>query len=306
MIVRKHLSLKKVIYGLWKPLMTIVVLSTAVAVAHDYFGNKSIEAPTTPAGILGTALAILLGFRNNSAYDRWWEARRLWGAFVNDSRTFARQTLTFLSLKHNKNGNETELRLFQKELIYRQIAFVYATAHHLRKQDPFESLKAFLTSTEIDGLRKEQNVPNAILQKQAKRIQEMQEVGYIEDFRHMQMDTKLSALCDSLGGCERIKNTVFPRQYSYYTTAFVWVFLLFLPFALVKELGYLTIPAAFLIAFIFFVLSIVGGNIENPFENNVSDTPMTALSRTIEINLRQQLGETNLPEPVKPIGGYLY
>lgn len=164
----------------------------------------------------------------------------------------------------------------------------------------------FLSADEVAGLQNQQNVPNAILQTQAKRLQEIHEIGYVEDFRHMQMDTRMSILCDTLGGCERIKNTVFPRQYSYYTGVFVWIFLLFLPFSLVKELGYLAIPAIFAIAFIFFVLVRVGNNIENPFENTLNDIPISAISRTIEINLRQQLGESELPPPILPVDGYLF
>jgi putative membrane protein len=306
MIVRKHLALDKIVYYLWKPMSIVTSITIVVSVGYTSFGCKQLAIPILPIGILGTALAILLGFRNNSAYDRWWEGRRLWGAFVNDSRSFARQVLTFLTLKNHKNGTETELKALQKELVYRQIAFIYAAAHHLRKQTPSESLKPFLSAEELASLHTQQNVPNAILQNQAKRLQEIQESGYVEDFRHMQMDTKLSALCDSLGGCERIKNTIFPRQYSYYTNVFVWVFLLFLPFSLVQDLGYLNIPATFTISFIFFVLMRVGSNIENPFENSINDTPMSALSRTIEINLRQQLGETELPPPIQAIDGYLY
>lgn len=306
MIVRKHLALNKIVYYLWKSMTIIFIVTSMVSVGYCYYGCKQLAVPILPVGILGTALAILLGFRNNSAYDRWWEARRLWGAFVNDSRSVTRQVLTFLTLKHHKEGTETELKALQKELVYRQIAFIYATAHHLRKQNPFESLKLFLAAEEIAGLQNQQNIPNAILQKQARRLQEINETGYIEDFRHMQIDTRLSTLCDTLGGCERIKNTVFPRQYSYYTSVFVWVFLLLLPFSMVNELGYLTIPATFIIAFIFFVLARVGNNIENPFENTINDVPVTALSRTIEINLRQQLGETNLPEPIQATDGYLF
>lgn len=306
MIVRKHLAFNKIVYYLWKPMSVITGITLIVAIGYSHYELEELAIPPLPIGILGTALAILIGFRNNSAYDRWWEARRLWGVFVNESRTVARQTLTFLTLKHNKNGSEAELKSLQKELIYRQIAFIHATAHHLRKQNPFESLKLFLSADELAALQNQQNVPNAILQTQAKRLQEINETGYIEDFRHMQMDARFSNLCDTLGGCERIKNTVFPRQYSYYTGVFVWIFLMFLPFSLVKEFGYLSIPAIFAIAFIFFVLVRVGNNIENPFENTLNDIPISAISRTIEINLRQQLGETELPPAIQPVDGYLF
>jgi ion channel-forming bestrophin family protein len=306
MIVRKYLSVRKIIYFTWKKVAYIALISTGVAIAHNYYHQTHLQVPIAAFGILGTALAILLGFRNNSAYDRWWEARRLWGTVINESRSLSRQYSTFFTMQHSKDGNEAELKSMIKEMTYRQIAFAYALSKHLRKNDVLKDLDPFLNAEEIEGLRKEKNIPNALIQKQAARLTYANKKGYIEDFRHMQIDTRMNSLCDALGGCERIKNTVFPRQYSFYTSVFTWIFITLLPFVIVPDLSYMTVPFSIIIGFIFFVLESIGYYIENPFENSINDIPMTSISRTIEINLRQQLGETELPEPVQPVEGFLY
>lgn len=304
MIVRRVLSIRRIFHYTWKQVLLMLVNATIAAWLWGYHDHIYLQVSALPITILGGALAILLSFRNNSAYERWWEARRLWGAVVNDSRALARQVLTFFGMP--AEGNVAQRGSMQKELVYRQIAFAHALRLHLRKQEFTEELRPFLKLEELEKLKNEQNVPNALLQQQAAGLQEAVQAGYIDDFRHMQIDSRLNALGDSLGGCERIKNTVFPRQYSAYATVFTWVFLILLPYGLVKELGWLTVPAAVTIGFLFLVLQSVGDYIENPFENTINDIPMTAISRTIEINLRQALGETHLPPPVQPVDGFLY
>ncbi|MBC8044311.1 MAG: hypothetical protein IAF08_12810 [Rhizobacter sp.] len=302
MIVRQKLSLKIVVQLTWKRVLFLAVYASVIVFLYQSEDQWYLALPPLPATVMGTALGILLGFRNNSAYNRWWEARTLWGRVVNESRTFARQIISFVS-----TGVKTaELRAVHTELVYRQIAFAHALRCHLRKQPPLEDLKPFLDASELEGLQQEQNVPNALLQRQSVRLQELHVAGCLDDFRQMKLDERLTSLCDAQGGCERIKNTVFPRQYSRYTVAFVWIFIMYLPFALIKDLGYLAVPASVIVSFVFLVLSSLAGAIENPFENTINDTPMTALSRTIEINLRQQLGETALPPAIQPVDGFLY
>ena len=306
MIVRKHLDARIILRIGWKRVFMLVLISTVVSVVYYYYGNKDIAIDSLPASILGVALAFLIGFRVNSAYERWWEGRKLWGAIVNDSRSVCRQAITFMSITHSPSGNENELTAEKKKFLYRQIAFVYAVKNHLRKLDVINDVKPFLGEDELNALQGQQNIPAAILQLHARHLEELLDDGYIEDFRHMQIDVRLSALTDSLGGCERIKNTVFPRQYSYYTTYFVAIYSYLLPFILVSNSGWFTIPFTVLIGFIFFALDSIARGIENPFENTFNDTPMSAICRTIEINIRQMLGEKDLPKPVEPVNGFLY
>lgn len=305
MIVRKHLDPKVVIQRTWRRVTMLLLVSAAVALLNWWQGKHIVSFSVVPASILGVAISFLVGFRVNSAYERWWEARKLWGAIVNDSRSFARQATTFLSLRHNPNGSEAEAQALARELVYRQIAFAYATKNSLRKLEVLPELAPFLPPEEIQSLSNEKNIPVALLHRQAQRLRHIHESGYIEDFRHMQMDAKLSTLNDSLGGCERIKNTVFPRQYSDYSTLFVIIYTFLLPFTLVKEMGFLVIPATVVIGFIFYALDAIASGIDNPFNNTLNDTPLNSICRTIEINLRQMLGEEDLPPPVEPVNGFL-
>jgi putative membrane protein len=307
MIVRPTLDPKVVFRIGWKRMATLFILSAIAVVLNRHFGFDHIKIDTMPATVLGTALSILTSFRVNSAYDRWWEARRLWGAIVNDSRTMARQITTFLSYQDiNKKENRQQHDAYVKEMVYRQIAFVYALKNHLRRLDVLPDIKEFISAEESAFLKTQQNIPNALLQKQAETLQDVQEKGFIDSFRHVQMETKLSTLCDSMGGCERIKNTIFPRQYSVYSSLFIKIYSYFLPFVLVKNSGWMTIPVTMIIGFIFFAMDTIARGIENPFENSLNDTPMSALCRTIEINLKQQLGETELPPAIQPVNGFLF
>lgn len=307
MIVRKTLDPVIVFQNSWRRVLSLAVVATVVTWSWS-LGYDHITVDSLPATVLGIALSILVGFRVNSAYDRWWEGRRLWGAITNDSRTMARQLTTFLWYRNRLKAGATcdERDAYVREMVYRQIAFAYALKNHLRRLDPWEEIKEFLSEKEFENLKLQKHVPNALLQNQAVCLQEIDEKEFVTDFRHVQLETKLSALCDSMGGCERIKNTVFPRQYSVYSTLFINVYTHLLPFVFVSKTGWVTIPITLVIGFIFFALDKIATNIENPFENTINDTPMSAICRTIEINLRQQLGETNLPDPVQPVDGFLF
>lgn len=305
MIIRKHLDPKIVLKVGWKRVLSLGLAATLVVFVKRYLWLE-IEIDTLPASILGVAIAFLIGFRVNSAYERWWEARKIWGSITNDSRSLARQAMTFLSPVHRNGSDSAEILRMQHIILRRQIAFCYALKNSLRKQDVFAEIQPFVSAEELEWLRTQKNVPNALLINQGKTLQLAHEIGFIEDFRHMQMDYKVSGLADSMGACERIKNTVFPRQYSYYSTVFVKVYTYLLPFVLVNGSGWITVPFTIIIGFIFFALDTIAGGIENPFENSVNDTPMSAITRNIEINLLQMMGETELPEPVQPKNGFLF
>jgi putative membrane protein len=207
-----------------------------------------------------------------------------------------------------KSGDITEESIVEekRKFVYRQIAFVYALKNHLRKQDNLDELKPFLDSTEFNYLTEQKNVPNAMLFLHARHLQQAVAKGLMEDLHHLQIDGRINELCNAMGGCERIKNTVFPRQYSYYASMFIAIYSCFLPFILVGQSGWITIPFTVLIGFIFFALDSIAKGIENPFENSFNDTPMTSICRTIEINLRQMLDEKEIPAPVQPVNGFLY
>lgn len=286
-------------------------LFLALIVTFEYylFGSSFLPNMTAAVSILGISLSFLLSFRNSAAYDRWWEARRIWGDLMNETRTFAAQILTLIDIKFDKEGklNVEELKILQKEILYRQMAFNYALTFHLRRQPhKIDTLKSFLPENEFLMLKNIQNIPNFLLLQQSKALQNVYNLGYTEDFRHIQFDNRIALFFGVMGRCERIKNTIFPRQYSYYSEIALWIFLTLLPWALIKELGYFTPFISLIISFFFVILGYVGNNIEKPFANSVNDIPITQLSRQMEIDLKEMLGEDNLPQPIKPVKGYLY
>jgi ion channel-forming bestrophin family protein len=195
---------------------------------------------------------------------------------------------------------------FEKETVYATMAFAHALRCHLRRQDPFPEIAPFLPAETLESLRGEQNVPTALLHRIALRLKAAHRQGLFDTLRFLSLSDTLTELTNLLGGCERIKNTTLPRQYDVFPRVFVWAFNTFLPFALVKDLHWYTPLVCTVIAFVFIALDAIGSNIENPFENTIHDTPMSNISRTIEINLRQMLGEKDLPPRVEPIDGYLY
>ena len=250
--------------------------------------------------MLGTVLSVLLGFRTAAAYERWWEARKIWGGIVNDSRTFTRQVLMLID---NHDGDAPSA--LQKELVHRQIAWPYTLVRSLRRQEVLADVEDLLDATEINDLHMQQNVPNALIMTQAVHLRDAYQEGLINAYFLASIEDSLRRLTDHMGKCERIKNTVFPGYYSYFISRAVLLFFLLLPSGLAPFLEWLTVPIALIIELLFSLIEMAGTILQDPFENRPGDTPMMAISRTIEINLRQQLGETELPGPLVPVDGVL-
>jgi len=303
MIIRRYLKIWSVLRYTWRSNLYFVVVAFVAALLYRGFGLQSVAIPIAAAGPLGAALAIFLAFRNSSAYDRWWEARKLWGKLINESRNIARQVTTFTT-----GGSDDELAEFHREFLYRHIAFVHGLRLHLRQQTSrcSDTLEAFVPKSELAAYQSSKNLPGAIAQRQGERLRDAHGKGWIDDFRHMQMDNTMSSLLHIQGGCERIKNTPLPRQYDYFPQVFLYVYALFLPFGLVESFGWFTALISLPISFVFLVLQSAGRVNEDPFENRWTDTPMSTLSRTIEINLRETLGELELPPPIEPVDGVAY
>lgn len=303
MIVTTKMDLRK-LYAFTKGNLWFLIATCGLALGSSYFVDfKIFQSITLPMSVIGTALAFLIGFRNNSAYGRWWEARKIWGKLVNDSRHFSLKTIGFLSTQWNANLSKEEVKRAQKRLIYRHIAFVWAVNKHLRKLDWQETLTPFVSKEELEELLKADHIPLTLLKNQTYDIKELYEKKYFDDFRHVSLDAIMENFNDALGKSERIKNTVFPMQYNWYMQYAIWVFLLLLPFGLLGHLGLWSFPISILVGYVFIVLEYLGRHIENPFENHPNDTPLDALSRTIEINLKEVLGEKKLPPKIVPQEG---
>ncbi len=318
MIVRKHLRWRRVVSKSRGFLSYIVALSSFVYILQraelqraeqgHHFDCLLIHLPFGVVAMLATALAIFLAFRNNSAYDRWWEARKIWGGIVNSSRTFGRQVMTLTSLSQEPTE---AVAAYQKELIYRHIAWINALRLQLRKETTWDEIKPLLEPEEFDWAMQTQNHATQLVQKQGLRLADGRKQKLIIEARYLEiLDETLTSLYDLQGKAERIKNTPLPRQYDYFPRVFLFLFVTLLPSGMITELkevdsSWMVIPLATVVSYVFYVLMRVGEFNEDPFEGRFSDTPMTALCRTIEIDMREQLSETDLPPKLEPVDGIL-
>lgn len=264
----------------------------------DVLNYKPIYFPAVPITLLGSALAIFLGFRNNSAYDRWWEARKIWGGIVNTSRTWGMMITTFISTHHSgKEKSEEVVTVAKNKLIKRHISWMYALIMHLRKIHHWDDLSKFISEKEVEALKTHHNKPCHLLHIQAEELQQAHESQMIDHFRHIELSEILKELYDLQGKAERIKGTVFPYYYNYFTKAFLWLFVLTLPFALAPIMEWGAIFMSIAISFVFTILEKSGAITEDPFENRAADTPITTIARNIEIDLLEMIGSKTIPAP---------
>ena len=273
-----------ILYYNRKAILFQLIWSALVYYIHHYFA-QDISINVIPVTILGGALAIFLGFRNNSAYDRWWEARKIWGAIVNISRNFGSQVVAYVEDKETQNA-----------IVYRHIGWLYALNMSLRKNMDLKRLTPYVDPALCEMLKTARNVPVQILHRQAIVVTETLKSGAVSEFQHSMLMNDIKAMYEEQGKAERIKNTVFPFYYNYFTRVFLWVFILLLPCALVDSMNAIMIPISSMVAFVFYILDKSGQITEEPFENRAADTPISAICRTIEIDLLQQIEAEDLPE----------
>lgn len=307
MLVGRSVPLRFVIRHSWRRQLLLVVLSALLILSGVAGEDPLVAIVGRIESILGTAVSILLGFRVNAAYDRWWEARRAWGAFVNESRTLGRQVVSLLSGHFHADADEAAIAETRRTLLLGQAGVAHALKNHLRRQPDLQAAEMgrFLPSDAMGRVLSSQHVPLAILVWMAKRLQFAFEDRHTEDFRHMQIDATFSRITDAIGAMDRIKTTVFPRQYAVFGTMFTALFVYMLPLALVPSVGWLAVPFVMSVGFIFFALDGVAWGIESPFENTYNDTPMASLARGVEIHMRELLEETDRPQALEPVDGIL-
>lgn len=285
-------------------ILGVVIVATLVTLMwhhHDWHPNLK----PLPFTLVSVALGIFLGFRNNAAYDRWWEGRKLWGALVNTSRSFTRQILTMVTAQPGSSPDEAALRALRAELIKRVVAFVHALRLALRDDEDLSELERFLPIEEVEALRNERNRPYAITQGTAERIARAWREGIIHPVHLPVLEGSMTALTDIQGACERIKGTPIPFSYTTLIHRITAVYCYALPFGLVDEVKVFTPFVCAIVAYAFFGLDVVGDEIEMPFGTDYNDLPLRAISRTIEVNLLQRLGDEDLPPLLKPIHEFL-
>jgi putative membrane protein len=194
----------------------------------------------------------------------------------------------------------------KRKLVLFQIAYVHALRNHLRRRPPWEELAALLSDDELEDLRAHDNVPLAIQQNIASMLAHCHEMGWIDSIRWASLDRTLSTLIDCQGASERIKNTPMPAMYDMFIRRFINIYCVLLPLGMVASLRLLTPFGSTFVGFIFLALDQIGRDLETPFENLPHDIPLTAITRTIEINLKQMIGDSDVPQPLTAVDGVLW
>ncbi|WP_422105865.1 bestrophin family protein [Winogradskyella sp.] len=357
MYTRRIFPVKGVVKWTRRRLFLFLVLATIPVILFDIVGLKWLHVPWLPLGVLGTAVAFLVSFKNNASYDRLWEARKIWGGIVNTSRSWTIQVKDYITNEYAKNPiSEEDLRKVHKELVHRHVAWLTALRYQLRMDKPWEmhlkntksnkefreanylvcedtipikdAISDYISEQEYQELFAKGNQASQILGIQSKRLRELKLQGFIDDFRHMEMKNILVEFYTLQGKCERIKNFPYPRQYATINYIFVWLFILMLPYGVmegfesigkdvIKDLAthqsrtnwghliqefiaqhfvWFSIPFSALLSWVFHTMEAIGENTENPFEGGPNDVPITDLSRGIEIDIRQLIDDTDIPE----------
>ncbi len=267
----------------------------AAAFLHNPVGLDWLVLPTAPLAVVGGAIGIFVSFRTNSAYDRWWEGRKLWGRMINTSRHWSSQVSAYL---HGE-----EVTPVAQKLVWRHIAYVHALRCALRTQDPFtdDDFNRAIAADDAEMVRGRSNVTHALLELQLRDLTALNEAKALDDRRLQSLDESLRHLLDIQGGCERIKKTPFPRGYVFIAERLIRYFSFLFPFAMVEELGWLVVPMNLLVCLAFMLISEAGRVLEDPFTLFWNGLPLSAISRMIEVNLREVLGERdNLPPMHRP------
>ena len=327
MLINKKITLQTFWLFGKKNILQTLALSVIVVALYKFLNLTIIAIPFLPVASIGTAVAFYVGFKNNQAYDRLWEARRLWGGITNTSRILS---ASFISLVDDKTK--------QKEFLNRHIAYINILRLQLRKTIPWatnredyhkqfvsasDEIKEFdiaiealfekLDKKEIfEKVKHKGNIASYTLKVQFDVVTKLKREKIIDDYEHSDLFKLLAELYNLQGGCERIKTTPLFRQYSMFSRIFVKLFIFLLPFALLTEMSkfgdygiWLVIPFSVLISWVFMTMEQIGEASENPFDNGATDTPISTICRNIEIDILEMLDETNLPFKIEPFNDVL-
>jgi putative membrane protein len=309
MIIKRNFNPRKVVTYVWLDLSLALIVSLLAFLLY-IFGVSAVALPFAPIGVLGTALAIFLAFRTNTSYARWLEAAQLWYSVQATSRVFARLVLTFVAAhQHTPQHKPEEASTFQREIIFRHLAWLNALRLQLRGQSEWHTLNPFLSQQDYQTLEVKHNKANYLLKQQGNHIYEAMAKGILQGFDSFQLEGCLLQLSNQQAACERLKAIPIPRQYDYFTRVFLRVFIVLLPFFLLSvltTLPWLVIPLTLTLAFIYAMLERIGVVNENPFENQITDVPLTAICIQTERDIRELLDDAELPPPAEVKDGYLF
>ncbi|NOQ30474.1 MAG: hypothetical protein GQ570_05050 [Helicobacteraceae bacterium] len=337
MYIRRKIRFKILFLDSWIFLLLTASWAAFAVYLHDFVGLGLISIPIAPITTIGIAVSIYLGFKSKETYDRWWEARKIWGDIINKSRSWSNKVHTLPFLDNGTPISDT----VKKELIYNHLAWITALKYQLREtsrlpkgnslrmfnhkfipDDEFDELSNFLDTKKLDQLSNYSNVATQILIKQGQLVQKMTIDGYLDSRKQVSFTESIEHLYDAQGKCERIKKTPFPRAFAHIGQIFTWIFMLLLPLGFIeifedqglkylhdallqREYMFALVPFTMIISWVFFIMERVSDSMEDPFEGGVNDLPLNAMVRTVEIDLKESLGEKDIPLPVQPINDIL-
>lgn len=263
-----------------------VLITIEHSVPHNVL--EPFQIPVAISAFLGTAISLVLSFMLSQSYDRWWEARKVWGAIVNDSRSLVLQLQSFA-------GMQTDNAPVIRRVAVRQIAWCYALTNSLRRLGTSPELHRLLPAEEVVAIEDHGHQPLKITEMISRDIAELHTNGKLNDFQQIQLDSTLVRLVASMGKAERIKNTVFPKTYRVFLRMFIYVFIFSLAVSLADLEAIFEMILLVAISMPFFMLKRTALHMQDPFENRPTDTSMLTISRNIEGNLRRMIGDAELP-----------
>lgn len=291
MLLNKNIPPSYILQKIKLEVVYVLVIGLLVNYLMDKFNNFIPEMPIGIPAFIGTAISVILSFKINQSYDRWWEARKIWGSIVNESRSFVLQLQSFVAKE-----KQDEI----KQIAYRHIAWCFSLGQSLRGLDATKDLEKYISPEDLDNLKKHNNKPLGLLQLNTLQIAGLREQECLETFTHVQINNTLVNFSNAMGMAERIKSTVFPHTYRLFLHFFIYIFVVTLAIALTDIDSFFEIPLLLVISSAFFLLEKSATHLQDPFSNRPTDTAMTTIATNIEINIKQLLGETEVPEPLQP------
>jgi len=300
MIVRPRLHWLRMLF-IWRgsvlprimpQLITVTLLALLVTLFHGQLYHLKVPLTFVPFTLIGVALAVFLGFRNNASYDRYWEGRKLWGVILSESRTLTRQ---FLTLVQGENVTQ------QRDFVLILIAMVHSLRHQLRATDASSDLQRLLPPDLVPALVSARFPTNLLVLHLARHLQQQRQQQQLDFILAAQMEQSLAKITEAISGCERLSSTPLPYTYVVilHRTAYLYCFLL--PFGLVDAIGWTTPIMVAFIAYTFFALEEISDELEEPFGTSANDLPLESMCVMIETTLCEMLGDKNLPEPTQPV-----
>lgn len=330
MHVGKRFSVREVLFWTRKDIYALLIISSIPIICYKILGWEWLSIPWLPIALLGTAVAFIVGFKNNASYDRMWEARKAYGAITNYSRTWGIMVKDFISNANAKvHISDEEVFAEKIKLIKTHLAWLTALRFQLREARSWEAIykkhnqeyqekwfkveehdhkmhhkiNEFLSDEEIELLSKKTNKAAQLIAWQSDNLKKLLDKGLIEDFRHMELQKVLVEFYNQQGVCERIKNTPYPRQYATLNLYFIKIFIILVPLGMIQEFEkmggnmiWLAIPFSALASWIFTTLEKIGESTESPFEGSANDVPISSISRNIEIDLMEMFNLPNIPK----------